>query len=41
MCNVFNPLLEDVKRDSGFENGKKKIKEFFLQCKEKKKRMSF
>ena len=25
MCNVFNPLLEDVKRGSGFENGKKKI----------------
>lgn len=23
MCNVFNPLLEDVKRDSGFENGKR------------------
>lgn len=41
MCNVFNPLLEDVKRDSGFENGKKKIKEFFLQCKEKKKRIEF
>lgn len=41
MCNVFNPLLEDVKRGSGFENGKKKIKEFFLQCKEKKKRIEF
>ena len=41
MCNVFNPLLEDVKRGSVFENGKKKIKEFFLQCKEKKKRIEF
>lgn len=41
MCKLFNPLLEDVKRGSGFENGKKKIKEFFLQCKEKKKRIEF
>lgn len=41
MCSVFNPLVEDIKRGSGFENGKKRIKEFFLQCKDKKKRIEF
>lgn len=41
MCSVFNPLVEDIKRGSGFENGKKKIKEFFIQNKEKKERITF
>lgn len=41
MCNVFNPLLEDAKRGSGFQNGKEKIKKFFQENQNIKERAEF